>query len=494
MSSTKRAVVDATCPLQDAGILLHMMNILGPGQHLFISAVSNAWGDSYKRVSSVQMAGFTEYYNDKAVMQTITSPTTLYSAVFASGASVRLVHECGLAFDYQQLQRTAGTVADVSTMRAACGLGLQLTDDVLIGAAVAASVPKLQWLHKDQLCPLPPSICNYAARSGSVDVLTWLKEHGCAFTADTCNGAAAGEHIHVLKFLRDEECEWNELTCATAARHGHLPTLQWLHQQGCPWERDEIFGDAAEVGDIEMLVYLKQQGCAFNKVTMTDAAWKGQLAVCQFLLAEQCPCDAEACAEAAAGGYLETVRLLHESGCPWEADSICERTAQSGNVELLRYLNEQGCVFTAAVMSTAALWGHTQACKYLHDEQCAWDATACRNAMRAGHVDTLRYLHEQGCPWDLQAARAAAAKQGHVATITYALSAAPAASAAQLTELLNAAGSRNRLAAAQWLRQQGAEWPAVLRYEWRSWSSSTLQWARNEGCTSLTTQWMTNDL
>jgi hypothetical protein len=56
-----------------------------------------------------------------------------------------------------------------------------------------------------------------------------------------------------------------------------------------------------------------------------------------------------------------------------------------------------------------------------------------------------------------------------------------------LTAMLNAAGSHGHLAAAQWLRQQGAAWPAVLRVNrdyW--WSGAVLAWARAEGCTSPT--------
>jgi hypothetical protein len=60
----------------------------------------------------------------------------------------------------------------------------------------------------------------------------------------------------------------------------------------------------------------------------------------------------------------------------------------------------------------------------------------------------------------------------------------PAASAVQLTELLNAAGLLRKSAAAQWLRQQGAAWPAVLIYDGYMWGIEAVQWARGEGCTS----------
>jgi hypothetical protein len=53
---------------------------------------------------------------------------------------------------------------------------------------------------------------------------------------------------------------------------------------------------------------------------------------------------------------------------------------------------------------------------------------------------------------------------------------------------LNRAGARGHMRAAQWLRQRGAEWPAVLTdYEElfeEVWDGESLAWARAEGCTS----------
>jgi hypothetical protein len=62
------------------------------------------------------------------------------------------------------------------------------------------------------------------------------------------------------------------------------------------------------------------------------------------------------------------------------------------------------------------------------------------------------------------------------------------ASPAALADALNVAGSLDMLAVAKWLRQHGAEWPAVLRsplYD-DPWRGETLAWARAEGCTALT--------
>jgi hypothetical protein len=294
VESTKRVLNGVTSPLDDAGILLHVLSILGPGQHLFISAVSKAWRESYKQVASVQVASMIYNYNDPAMPCLVTAEVTLYSAGFASSAVVRLAHEHGIAFDNNEnLQRIAGRVADVPTLQVAHKLGLPLTKDVLIGAAECGSTLKLEWLHTEQGCELHHCLCRYAARGGSNDTLRWLKEHGSLYGTCTCEGAAAGAHQHVLQYLRDAGCEWDEDSCSAAAESGHIAILQWLHEQGCPWQPDEICSYAAVSGSMDMLRYLRQERCAFNEQTIFSAALRGHHAVCLYLLAEQCPYDAQ---------------------------------------------------------------------------------------------------------------------------------------------------------------------------------------------------------
>jgi hypothetical protein len=138
---------------------------------LLVSTVSKAWKDTYERVGSVETVGITEEYDDEADSLTITPQTTLFSAILASAALVRLALDCELTFDNAKLQRIAGKVADIPVLRVACKLGLALADEVLIGAAEAASVPKLQWLHIAQSCELPANICAWAVKSGSINTL-----------------------------------------------------------------------------------------------------------------------------------------------------------------------------------------------------------------------------------------------------------------------------------------------------------------------------------
>jgi hypothetical protein len=79
-----------------------------------------------------------------------------------------------------------------------------------------------------------------------------------------------------------------------------------------------------------------------------------------------------------------------------------------------------------------------------------------------------------------------AAEGGHIDAMQYLVLELALATPELLQEMLRAAGSWNRLVAAQWLRQQGAEWPDVLQYEGIYWSAACLVWARRQGCTAPT--------
>jgi hypothetical protein len=134
-------------------------------------------------------------------------------------------------------------------------------------------------------------------------------------------------------------------------------------------------------------------------------------------------------------------------------------------------------------MREAAQEGHTELCAYMHTQQCPMDEQCCAAAASAGHAGTLRWLRSHGCSW--QADRRIcvnAAAGGAVAALDYLVEHGIVMDAATLTDMLNAAGARHKLAAAQWLRLHGAAWPAVLQEHCVEWKRGVLTWARAEGC------------
>jgi hypothetical protein len=234
----------------------------------------------------------------------------------------------------------------------------------------------------------------------------------------------------------------------------------------------------------EVLLAAHELGMEYSVEIMMGATRCNRLSVLQFLRAQGCPWHSKVSSIAAERGELESLRWLQENGCPWDSDKILGVAARSGDLERTIWVRQQtGVELNFGAMEGAALCGHTAICAYLHGEQCPWDSACTADAAFGGHVDTLRWLHEHGCDWDVDEIRVEAARSGSLDVLTYLQQQDDIDwNTAALKDMLNAAGACNKLAAAQWLREQGAEWPPVLE----QWYEDMITWARAEGCTSPT--------
>jgi Ankyrin repeats (many copies) len=137
-----------------------------------------------------------------------------------------------------------------------------------------------------------------------------------------------------------------------------------------------------------------------------------------------------------------------------------------------------GVKLRADVMNAAASKGHTEMCKYLHAQQCPWNSLPIDNAAYAGHVDLLRWLVNNGCPWYVNPLRSSAVRGGSVEVLVFVQQLGVLTSTKTLTDMLYTAGSNNKLAAAKWLKERGAEWPRTSA-SW--WGRAVLDWALSEG-------------
>jgi hypothetical protein len=403
----RSAADDESSPLRQAGILQQMLDYVGPGHWYFVSTVSKLRKDLYEKVASHRTAAYS-YENGCFHFFTCICKMTLYSSIFASPARVGLAHDGGFHYHEEQdyvVQYQAGVHADQETLVTAHELGLQYSPHVLNGALRSGDLSKVMWLHTEQHCVLDPreGICQYAAISGSITVLDWLKQQGV--TLDSSDFAAESGHMHVLQYLHAEGCGKGYHVCHWAARNGDLEMLKWAFEHGYPWFVG-FTSDAAESHNIELMAWLIQQpGVQLNAEVMNSAVSVGDMAMCEFLLANQCPWNERTCRVAVEKRELDVLCWLREHGCPYDIDEVARAAADFNKVAVFVYMQQDGVVFTAE----------------------------------------------------------------------------------QLTRLLNSAGVTGSLAAAQWLRQQGAEWPAVLRidsYFHRTWRVETLAWARAEGCIS----------
>jgi hypothetical protein len=341
--------------------------------------------------------------------------------------------------------------------------------------AAFASVACLKWASESRcrfllwkLCHKPATLLvieECAGQFGDLDTLIAARKLGLRCSERVVLGAARSGSLSKLKFLLNER-----------QRSGYSELVHWEARRVC-----EL---AARSGNVEMLQWLKGQGFEFNYFTFIAAASAGQLQVCEYLHTEGCEWNDFVTSGAATEGHTSVLTWLVEHGCPYDEQSICNAAACSGNLQTLVAAKQHGSILTAHTMGAAARYGTLAMCQYLHAEQCPYDADCCKTTAESDNVDILRWLLQQGCPMNADKVCTAAAAGGHIDVMSFLQSALPSLTTDMWTEMLNAAGGNSKLAAAQWLRQRGAEWPAVLQYRSKAWQSEVLAWARAEGCTS----------
>ena len=105
--------------------------------------------------------------------------------------------------------------------------------------------------------------CTNAACNGRLEVLLWVRAHGCPWDEHTCAWAAENGHLEVLQWARAHGCPWDKWTCAYAAKNGHLGVLQWARDEGCPWDKETCTA-AAKNGHLEVLQWARANGCPFE--------------------------------------------------------------------------------------------------------------------------------------------------------------------------------------------------------------------------------------
>eukprot|EP00953_Heterococcus_sp_UTEX-ZZ885_P002156 1680-Heterococcus_DN1.PRE.2 len=193
---------------------------------------------------------------------------------------------------------------------------------------------------------------------------------------------------------------------------------------------------------------------------MAGAAECNKLAEVQYLYRQGCKWPEGLLESASESGYFELERCCYEHGCPLEgtfANEATRRAAQSGNVaRMASLLQLPGIELHEGIMCWAATLGHKDMCKYLHEQQCPWDyVVTCRAAVN-GHIELLRWLVDNGCPWDASDLCKIAVQRSSVELLMFLQQEGVLTSATMLSRMLREANTRQKHAAAQWLRQQGA--------------------------------------
>jgi hypothetical protein len=277
-----------------------------------------------------------------------------------------------------------------------------------------------------------------------------------------------------------------------AGLHADLETLTALQELGMPithWVVEAV-ALSGRLNDLQHLLTLAGQHCLRPSILSHRAARSGSISMLKWLRKQSwCEFDDYTCTGAARGGHLAALKHLRSEGCDWDLAAIAREAARGGSIEVVEWLRQQqylefGPASTA--LAAAVYAGQTAMCKHLRSLGCEWGADACSHAAECGHFETLRWLRENACPWDVRQICTHAARNGSTDILDYVLEQGEVLDAELLTAALNNAGIYDELLAAQWLRQRGALWPAVLGHEGiQQWSGDVIAWARAEGCDSL---------
>jgi hypothetical protein len=134
---------------------------------------------------------------------------------------------CGLGISTNNnLQRIAGLHADKEMFTVLRELGMPLSETVVNAAALSGRLSILQHLLFAQQCPSPDNLGYCAARSGSINMLNWLRTQSWCSYDDVmaCLGAARGGHLAVLQYLYSKGCGWNTFANSQRCSKG------WQHR------------------------------------------------------------------------------------------------------------------------------------------------------------------------------------------------------------------------------------------------------------------------
>jgi hypothetical protein len=368
----------ASNPLSDAAMIQQVFSFLPPGNWLFLGAVCREWRAVYAVQPDKQIYSFSIDYKSKLV--TCCSESTLYSAAVASPARVRLAHSCGLAIRHNhKLQAIAGQYADLETLAALHELGMPLDGTVSHAAVLSGRLHILQHLFSEQ-GPMYNGVGYYAGRSGSIDMLNWLRSQTWWYELNDHNA------------------------CAGAAEAGHIVALQHLDNEDCGWDNEIVILNAASTGSIELVEWLRvEQLIRVNADVLIAAAGAGQIGMCEHLLSIGCVLDSCVCSRAAEHGHIDTLRWLLENDCPWCISEVCMGVARYGCTDILDFVIEQGEVLDAELLTEllndAGKFGQLPVVQWLRQHGAAWP-TALGSGQRCCYQwggESLAWARAQGC-------------------------------------------------------------------------------------------------
>ena len=269
-------------------------------------------------------------------------------------------------------------------------LGLLPTARVCNAAAVIGSLHLLDMacFHG---CPLDVSSFMAAALGGHLDVLRWLNYNAeiSRGNAYVCGFAAKSGSLACLKFLRSEGFAWDITTVAFAAKGGFDDVLRWALENECV-TRDEglshVLLNAAKGGHVRTLEWVVPYSgyeVNMNDVIVRGAVLGGRVCVLDYVLS------------VAWGAEFDHTF--------WDTAMWCD-AAFAGNIDVLQWgwVNSRRPMFPfvagTMVASWAAMGGNADCLRWLVERGFSVDVQTWAMGNRGGSSVVAEFLRSIGCP------------------------------------------------------------------------------------------------
>ncbi len=222
---------------------------------------------------------------------------------------------------------------------------------------------------------------------GQIELLEFAMKYGCNLYKEidmdmyepidvdnnnSCSHAVIGGNIDMLIFVRSHGCEWNEDTLELAAKINQFNMLKFLKNNGCVIN-NSVSIRVAENGNVEIMNWLMENSCIIDDLVCEFAANYGHLNMLKLLKKNNCYWDSDACLSAATHGYLDCFQWLVENGCPLNFSYTYSESARFNQIHIIKWMQSKGYV---------------------------WDKETCIGAIQGRNFELLKWLVKEGCDLD----------------------------------------------------------------------------------------------
>lgn len=117
----------------------------------------------------------------------------------------------------------------------------------------------LQWARDIIMLPWDHSTLIEAVKINRIDMVVWLKDHGCPINSRVSDHAALTGHLAILQYLHQQGLPLNHRTMDCAIRSRSLEVVKWLNEQECPISCS-FSNDVSKYGTVEIVQWLQDIG------------------------------------------------------------------------------------------------------------------------------------------------------------------------------------------------------------------------------------------